>query len=69
MLEAAHQTIQNIFKVLKEIFGNEKLVAERYVAAKLKDMLHDIIGRIDYESNNAIAEAKTKPPSLQKEKR
>ena len=68
MLEAAHQTIQNIFKVLKEIFGNEKLVAERYVAAKLKDMLHDIIGRIDYESNNAIAEAKTKPPSLRKKK-
>jgi hypothetical protein len=68
MLEAAHQTIQNIFKVLKEIFGNEKLVAERYVAAKLKDMIHDIIGRIDYESNNAIGEAKTKPPSLRKKK-
>ena len=68
MLEAAHQTIQNIFKVLKEIFGNEKLVAERYVASKLKDMIHDIIGRIDYESNNAIGEAKTKPPTLRKKK-
>ena len=68
MISFAHPTINNMQKAVKEIFGNEKLVAERYVAAKLKDMIHDIIGRIDYESNNAIGEAKTKPPSLRKKK-
>ena len=68
MIESAHQTIQNIFKVLKEIFGNEKLVAERYVSAKHNDMVIDIIGRIDYESNDKIGEAKTKPPTIKKKR-
>ena len=42
------------------------LVAERYVAAKLKDMIHDIIGRIDYESNTKFLELKTKPSKCYK---
>ena len=68
MVEFAHPSIKNVQKAVKEIFGDEKLVAERYVSSKSKDMIHDIIGRIDYESKHIIAEAKTKPPSLKKKR-
>ena len=68
MISFAHPTIENMKKCVKEIFGNEKLVAERYVSAKHNDMVIDIIGRIDYESNNKIGEAKTKPPTIKKKR-
>ena len=66
MISFAHPTIENMKKCVKEIFGDAKLVAERYVSSKSKDMIHDIIGRIDYESNDFIGEAKTKPVSIKK---
>ena len=66
MIEFAHPTIKNVEKSVKEIFGKDKLVAERYVSSKDDDMLFDIIGRIDYESNNAFMELKTKPCSIKK---
>ena len=66
MISFAHPTIENMKKCVKEIFGDAKLVAERYVSSKNKDMIHDIIGRIDYESNDIIGEAKTKPVSIKK---
>ena len=66
MISFAHPTIDNMKKCVKEIFGNEKLVAERYVSAKHNDMVIDIIGRIDYESNDKIGEAKTKPPTIKR---
>jgi hypothetical protein len=68
MISFAHPTIENMKKAVKEIFGNEKLVAERYVSSKDKDMLIDIIGRVDYESNIKIGEAKTKPPTIKKKR-
>jgi hypothetical protein len=68
MISFAHPTIENMKKAVKEIFGNEKLVAERYVSSKDKDMLIDIIGRVDYESNTKIGEAKTKPPTIKKKR-
>jgi len=68
MISFAHPTIENMKKCVKEIFGNEKLVAERYVSAKHNDMVIDIIGRIDYESNDKIGEAKTKPPTIKKKR-
>ena len=68
MISFAHPTIENMKKCVKEIFGNEKLVAERYVSSKSDDMVNDIIGRIDYESNNLIGEAKTKPVSIKKKR-
>jgi len=68
MIEAAHPTIKNVEKAVKEIFGNEKLVAERYVSSKEDEMIHDIIGRIDYESNTAFMELKTKPCSIKKKR-
>ena len=68
MIEFAHPTIKQMMNAVKEIFGNEKLVSERYVSSKSKDMIHDIIGRIDYESKYIIGEAKTKPPSIKKKR-
>ena len=68
MISFAHPTIENMKKAVKEIFGNEKLVAERYVSSKDIDMLIDIIGRVDYESNLLIGEAKTKPPTIKKKR-
>ena len=68
MISFAHPTINNMQKAVKEIFGNEKLVAERYVSARHNDMVIDIIGRIDYESNDKIGEAKTKPPTIKKKR-
>ena len=68
MVSFAHPTIENMKKCVKEIFGNKKLVAERYVSSKSKDMIHDIIGRIDYESNDIIGEAKTKPVTIKKKR-
>ena len=68
MISFAHPTIENMKKAVKEIFGNEKLVAERYVSSKDEDMVNDTIGRIDYESNKIIGEAKTKPPTIKKKR-
>ena len=68
MISFAHPTIENMKKAVKEIFGNEKLVAERYVSSKDEDMVNDTIGRIDYESNEIIGEAKTKPPTIKKKR-
>ena len=66
MVEYAHPTIKNVEKSVKEIFDDEKLVAERYVSSKDEQMLFDIIGRIDYESNTKFMELKTKPPTIKK---
>ena len=41
MISFAHPTIENMKKAVKEIFGNEKLVAERYVSSKDEDMVND----------------------------
>jgi len=68
MISFSHPTIENMKKAIKEIFGNEKLVAERYVSSKDEDMLIDIIGRCDYESDVAVGEAKTKPPTIKKKR-
>ena len=68
MISFAHPTIENMKKAVNEIFGNEKLVAERYVSSKDEDMVNDTIGRIDYESNDKIGEAKTKPPTIKKKR-
>ena len=71
MVEAAHPSIKNVMKCVEEIFGNKKIVAERYVSSKSEDMIHDIIGRIDYETdgkNGLFIELKTKPPSIVKKK-
>jgi hypothetical protein len=68
MIEFAHPTIKNLMECIVKVFGGEDLVAERYVSGKSEDMIHDIIGRIDVESNTKILEVKCKPPSLKKKR-
>jgi DNA-directed RNA polymerase subunit M/transcription elongation factor TFIIS len=64
--DIAHKIIEQIKKLYKEIFKDEKTAAERYVVNKPKELMHDIIGRIDYESNTKFLELKTKPSKCYK---
>ena len=66
--ELSHKIIKQIQKLYKEIFKDEKTAAERYVAQAVKKLWHDIVGRIDYESNVKFLELKTKPSKLYKRK-
>ena len=62
MLEYAHLTIKQILKAVKKIFGDDGIQSERYVYDQPDDLFLDIIGRVDFESKNAVAELKSKPP-------
>jgi len=62
MLEYAHLTIKQILKAVKKIFGDDSTQSERYVYDQPDDLFLDIIGRVDFESKNAVAELKSKPP-------
>ena len=66
--ELSHKIIKQIQKLYKEIFKDEKTAAERYVAQAVKKLWHDIVGRIDYESNVKSLELKTKPSKCYKRK-
>ncbi len=68
MVSFAHPTIQNLIECIVKVFGGEDLVAERYVSSKSEEMIHDIIGRIDVESNTKILEVKCKPPTIKKKR-
>jgi len=62
MIELAKPCIEQTLKAVKEIFGLQKLQCERYVHTSPDGLLMDILGRIDYESDNLFAEMKSKPP-------
>ena len=68
MKQYIEPTAQQIIKAVKEIFGDQELMAERYVHDTLKDLILDILGRIDYESEDKIMELKTKPINFRKTK-
>jgi len=61
--ERLHATIKNVLKVVKEIFGKQPLMCERYVSMSPEGLGIDILGRIDWESEKLFAEQKSKPPS------
>ena len=54
-------TAENIMKGMKEVFGNDEIMAERYVYTNPKGLIFDILGRVDGESLNKLIEVKTKP--------
>ena len=68
MIEYAHKTIKQTRKAVKDICGKNKITAERYVMSKPKKLLFDMIGRIDYETDDTFIELKTKPPKIAKRK-
>tara|TARA_R110002126_G_scaffold42957_2_gene123510 strand:- start:1469 stop:2374 length:906 start_codon:yes stop_codon:yes gene_type:complete len=62
MVDFAKPCIDQTLKAVKEIFGTQPLQSERYVSHNPKDLFIDILGRIDYESMDKLAEMKSKPP-------
>ena len=68
MKQHIEPTANQIVKAVKEIFSNQELVAEGYVYDTPKGLVLDILGRIDYESENIIMELKTKPPNFRQTK-
>lgn len=62
MIELAKPCIQKTLEALKEIFKDDELQSERYVHDTPEGLYLDILGRVDYESNKAFAEMKSKPP-------
>lgn len=68
MKQYIEPTAQQIIKAVKEIFGDQELMAERYVYDTPKGLILDILGRIDYESEDKIMELKTKPINFRQTK-
>jgi hypothetical protein len=62
MLDYSHHIITQTLKCIKELFGKDAVQCERHVFDQPKDLMLPIVGRIDWESNNLIAEQKSKPP-------
>lgn len=68
MKQYIEPTAQQIIKAVKEIFGDQELMAERYVYDTPDGLILDILGRIDYESEDKIMEVKTKPINFRQTK-
>ena len=68
MIDFAHDCIGVTKKVVQDIVGKKKLECERHVRKKEMTMIKDILGKIDYETDDVMIELKTKPPNLRKVK-
>lgn len=68
MKQYIEPTANQIVTAVKEIFGDQELMAERYVYDTPKGLILDILGRIDYESEDKIMELKTKPINFRQTK-
>jgi hypothetical protein len=68
MIDFAHDCIGVTKKVVQDIVGKKKLECERHVRKKEMTMIKEILGKIDYETDEVMIELKTKPPNLRKVK-
>ena len=68
MIDFAHDCIGVTKKVVQDIVGQKELECERHVRKKEMTMIKDILGKIDYETDDVLIELKTKPPNLRKVK-
>ena len=66
MIDFAHDCVGVTKKVVQEIAGKKDLECERHVRKKEMTMIKDILGKIDYETDDVILELKTKPPNIRK---
>ena len=66
MIDFAHDCIGVTKKVVQDITGKKDLECERHVRKKEMTMIKDILGKIDYETDDCIIELKTKPPNIRK---
>jgi len=64
MVDLAKPCIDQTLKAVKEIFKDAALQCERYVNNRPDGLFLDILGRIDYESDDKFAEMKSKPPNV-----
>jgi len=68
MIPSCKASIQQTLKLVKEVFGDEPLTSERYVHVTPQGLILDILGRIDFESENKFLELKSKPINFRKNK-
>ena len=66
MIDFAHNCIGVTKKVVQDITGKKNLECERHVRKKEMTMIKEILGKIDYETDDVIIELKTKPPNIRK---
>jgi len=68
MIPSCKASIEQTLKLVKEVFGDEPLTSERYVHVIPQGLILDILGRIDFESENKFLELKSKPINFRKNK-
>ena len=68
MIPSCKASIEQTLKLVKEVFGDEPLTSERYVHITPQGLILDILGRIDFESENKFLELKSKPINFRKNK-
>ena len=68
MIPSCKASIEQTLKLVKEIFKDETLTSERYVHHTPPGLILDILGRIDFESENKFLELKSKPINFRKNK-
>jgi hypothetical protein len=68
MIPSCKASIEQTLKLVKEVFKDEPLTSERYVHVTPQGLILDILGRIDFESENKFLELKSKPINLRKNK-
>ena len=68
MIPSCKASIEQTLKLVKEVFNDEPLTSERYVHVTPQGLILDILGRIDFESENKFLELKSKPINFRKNK-
>ena len=68
MIPSCKASIEQTLKLVKEVFKDEPLTSERYVHVTPQGLILDILGRIDFESENKFLELKSKPINFRKNK-
>jgi hypothetical protein len=68
MIPSCKASIEQTLKLVKEVFGDEALTSERYVHVSHPGLILDILGRLDFESENKFLELKSKPINFRQNK-
>jgi hypothetical protein len=68
MIPSCKASIEQTLKLVKEVFNDEALTSERYVHVSHPGLILDILGRLDFESENKFLELKSKPINFRQNK-
>lgn len=69
MKQYVKPTADQIVLAVKELLGEKEIMAERYVHTNEEGLIFDILGRIDFETDDTIIELKTKPINFRQTKK